>query len=98
MTLGLSVDSTENRIRIRAPWREVFDRAAAVERWPEFLPHYRWVRRHDATPDGCVVEMAAHRGFWPVRWTARLEPYPDERRIDFYHLAGPVRGMRVRWN
>jgi ribosome-associated toxin RatA of RatAB toxin-antitoxin module len=75
----------------------VFARAADVERWPEFLPHYRRVRTLERRADGRVVEMAARRGFWPVRWTALLQPRPGERRIYFTHLKGPARGMKVYW-
>ncbi|MGH7568687.1 MAG: SRPBCC family protein, partial [Gemmatimonadales bacterium] len=35
---------TVDRIRIHAPLERVFALAQDVERWPEILPHYRWVR------------------------------------------------------
>ncbi|MBW3625043.1 MAG: SRPBCC family protein [Armatimonadetes bacterium] len=90
-------EAIQNRIRMEAPWRTVFELASEVERWPEFLPHYRWVRTLEQRGEGRVVEMAARRGFWPVKWTALLEPKADERRIYFHHLKGPARGMRVYW-
>ena len=34
---------------MRAPIDRVFAAAADVERWPEWLPHYRWVRVHRPT-------------------------------------------------
>lgn len=92
-----AAEVTQNRIRMQAPWQKVFDLAAGVERWPEFLPHYRWVRPLEANEDGHVLEMAARRGFWPVKWVALLQPRPDERRIYFRHVGGPTRGMRVYW-
>jgi ribosome-associated toxin RatA of RatAB toxin-antitoxin module len=88
---------TENRIRMNVPWRAAYDRAADVEGWPRILPHYRWVKTLETRDTGRVVEMAARRGFWPVRWTALLETRPEERRIYFTHLKGPARGMRVYW-
>ena len=75
----------------------VFKLAAAVEDWPRILPHYRWVRRLvDAGPRR-IVEMAAWRDIYPVRWTAVVEPLADERKLRFTHVGGPVRGMEVEW-
>ena len=81
---------------IRAPYEAVFDLAADVERWPELLPHYRYVRR---VGDGAErhFEMGAMRGPIPVRWRAIQRPLPDERRIDFVHTGGVTRGMEVAW-
>lgn len=93
----LKPSAIENRIRIEAPWQKVFAKAADVQRWPEFLPHYRWVKVLEPREDGVIVEMAARRGWWPVRWTALLQPHPQERRIYFGHLKGPARGMKVYW-
>jgi hypothetical protein len=49
---------------VAAPPELCFLLAADVERWPELLPHYRWVRFHrrDAFGTG-RVEMAAFRYF-----------------------------------
>lgn len=88
---------TRTSVRIRVPWRTVFDLASAVDRWPEILPHYRWVRVLARDPEGSMVEMAARRGLWPVRWVARMEPRLQERRVYFRHLRGPTRGMKVYW-
>jgi ribosome-associated toxin RatA of RatAB toxin-antitoxin module len=92
-----SENVTENRITMAVPWQIAFERAAEVERWPEFLPHYRRVKTLSRQGDGRVVEMAARRGVWPVRWTALLQPRPEERRIYYTHLKGPARGMKVYW-
>ena len=61
---------TSNEIVIRAPVERVFAYAADTERWPVILPHYRWVRRIKGTDDHKIVEMAAWRDIYPVRWTA----------------------------
>src|SRR6202011_6155922 len=90
--------------RIRADPQVVFDLAAEVENWPRILPHYRWVH---ILPGGAggrrTVEMAARRdvlmagiGF-PLHWTAVQTTYPAQRRIEFEHVAGISRGMRVAW-
>ena len=63
-----------------------FQAAADVERWPEILPHYRWVRfrRKDAFATG-VVEMAAWRRFGPVGyptwWVSEMDHDRDRRLV-----------------
>lgn len=86
-----------NEIMIRAPWERVFELAAATERWPELLPHYRFVRRLRGHADYKIVEMAAWRDIYPVRWIAVQRNLPAERRISFRHIRGVSRGMEVEW-
>lgn len=83
---------------MRADPEVIFGLAAAVERWPAILPHYRWVRvlRQDG-PNRRVVEMAARRDLIPVRWVAEQELRPAERQIAFRHVGGVTRGMDVLW-
>jgi ribosome-associated toxin RatA of RatAB toxin-antitoxin module len=81
---------------MRAPFERVFDLAADVERWPERLPHYRYVRRLDPTGERRFA-MGARRGPIPVRWEAVQRPLRDERRIEFVHTGGITRGMWVEW-
>lgn len=80
-----------------------FQVAADVERWPEILPHYRWVRFHrkDAFARG-VVEMAAYRDFggplrWPTWWVSEMDSDADEPIVRYRHIDGITRGMDVRW-
>ena len=35
---------TENTIEIHGDVKRIFQVAAQVDKWPEILPHYRWVR------------------------------------------------------
>ena len=75
--------------------------AVDVERWPELLPHYRWVRRLERRGDGGLVEMAAWRPFGPLNyppggsrrcgWTA---PAPA---VHYRHVRGITTGMDVVW-
>ncbi|GIX46948.1 MAG: hypothetical protein KatS3mg131_1159 [Candidatus Tectimicrobiota bacterium] len=88
---------TENAITIASPLARVFAVAAAVEGWPRFLPHYRWVRVLAGDGFERLVEMAAHRDGIPVRWTARQRLDPVRHRIFFTHVRGPSRGMEVCW-
>ena len=82
---------------------KIYGLAAAVEDWPRILPHYRWVRVLSSDrPDARVVDMAARRDVVgrlgiPLRWTAVQRLYPREARIEFDHVGGVTRGMRVEW-
>ncbi len=83
-------------IRIAAPYEVVFDLAAEVERWPERLRHYRYVRRL-GTDGERRFAMGARRGRIPVSWEAEQRPLRAERRIEFRHTGGVTRGMAVAW-
>jgi Polyketide cyclase / dehydrase and lipid transport len=85
------------RIRMRAPMERVMQLATEVERWPERLPHYRYVRRLPAPAGERHFAMGARRGPIPVRWQAIQRPMPAERRIEFVHTGGVTRGMWVAW-
>ena len=92
---------TVDSIAIAAPLGLVYTVASDVERWPEFLPHYRWVKVLERSEDRAVVEMAAWRPFgrlkYPTWWVSemRLEP---ERAIHYRHIRGITRGMDVVWS
>lgn len=88
---------TENSITIRGDIKDIFAMASAVEQWPQLLPHYRWVNvlAEDATSR--LVQMAAHRSGFPVRWTARQRLDPAQYQIHFTHVRGISRGMEVTW-
>lgn len=85
------------QIHVDAPLERIFPLAAEVERWPERLPHYRYVRRLGASDGERRFAMGARRGPIPVRWEAIQRPLPDERRIEFTHTGGVTRGMEVAW-
>lgn len=82
---------------VRAPFERIFDLAAAVERWPQILPHYRYVRPIFDPNGERRFAMGARRGPIPVRWEAIQRPLRDERRIEFVHTGGVTEGMRVAW-
>lgn len=83
--------------RMEAPYERIFALAAEVERWPQILPHYRYVRALP-DPDGARrFAMGARRGPIPVTWEAVQRLFPDERRIEFTHTGGVTRGMWVAW-
>ena len=80
---------------MQAPIERIFPLAAEVERWPEILPHYRYVRRIPGAERRFA--MGARRGPLPVRWEAIQRPLPAERRIEFIHTGGVTTGMQVAW-
>jgi ribosome-associated toxin RatA of RatAB toxin-antitoxin module len=89
---------------IAAPPQLCFRVAADVERWPDILPHYRWVRfqRKDAFGTG-RVEMAAWRDFagplrYPTWWVSDMRVAPHEPAIYFIHVDGVTRRMDVKWS
>lgn len=89
---------------IRAPAGACFRAAADVERWPEILPHYRWVRFHhkDSFAHG-IVEMAAWRDFagparYPTWWLSRMRADPAVPAVYYRHIEGVTRGMEVEWS
>ena len=61
---------TVDQVTIRAPLERVLQLAADVERWPDILSHYRWVRFLERRNGGGTVEMAAWRPFGPLRYPA----------------------------
>ena len=90
---------TENVVVMRGPLDRIVGLAADVEAWPRILPHYRWVTVLSGGGDRRVVEMAARRGAWPLKWRAvqtidRSGAVPE---ILYHHIWGPTKGMDVGW-
>jgi ribosome-associated toxin RatA of RatAB toxin-antitoxin module len=88
---------------VRAPVRAMFELARDVERWPDHLAHYRWVRFHEFTADrGGIVEMAAWRpfGVFGIRawWVSEMQVDAARPVIRFRHIMGITRGMDVEWS
>src|SRR5688572_28178681 len=88
---------TENTVFIKAPVETVYEYAADIARWPDILPHYRWVKVLREEGNRRLAEMAARRDFIPVRWWAEQELFPDEPRITYRHVGGITKGMEVVW-
>lgn len=93
---------TVDEHRVAAPPDHCFDLALDVERWPEILPHYRWVRfrTRERLGEG-VVEMAAWRHFgplpWPTWWLSEMTHDASTRTVRYHHVKGITRGMDVWW-
>ena len=88
--------------RIAAPPLRVFQAASDVERWPEILPHYRYVRVLERRPGLQIVEMSANRPFgpldWPTWWTSEMRVDPARLEVRYRHIRGITRGMDVVWS
>lgn len=87
----------ELHIVMHAPWERIFPLAAEIERWPQILPHYRYVRRIPDPGGERRFAMGARRGPIPVAWEAIQRPKPETRTIEFVHTGGVTKGMWVAW-
>jgi ribosome-associated toxin RatA of RatAB toxin-antitoxin module len=92
-----------DELTVSAPIARIFELARDVERWPEHLRHYRYVRFNERASDGGgVVEMSANRPFgvldWPTWWRSDMQVIGDVPVIRFRHVAGITTGMDVEWS
>lgn len=93
---------TIDRIIIRASPDVVWPFAVQIERWPEWLSHYRYVTRQTGVAGGAgTVEMAAWRPFgvlrWPTWWKSDMTIDAVRHRITYRHVDGITAGMAVLW-
>lgn len=102
MAAGRGLMRTVDRIRMRAPVMRVFEAAADVERWPELLGHYRWVRMLERKENGGLVEMAAWRPFgllrYPTWWVSEMRVDRGAPAVHYRHVQGITTGMDVVWS
>jgi len=88
---------TRNTVEIAAPAHAIYALASATEKWPEILPHYRYVRVLEDRGPARVVAMGAWQDVFPIRWVAEQTNDPRTPHIAFRHLRGWTRGMDVEW-
>jgi ribosome-associated toxin RatA of RatAB toxin-antitoxin module len=86
-----------NSIFIAAPADVIYRFASDTPRWPEILPHYRYVRVRERNGSSLTIDMSAWRDALPIRWTARQTNDPATPHIAFHHVRGWTRGMDVEW-
>jgi ribosome-associated toxin RatA of RatAB toxin-antitoxin module len=91
--------NTANTVVMHGSLDAIVKLAVETERWPEILPHYRWVTILEGGGDHKTVEMAARRGRIPVKWRARQDVERDGPTpvIRFHHIGGVTKGMDVAW-
>lgn len=69
-----------------------------LSRWPERLPHYRYVREIGKDAAGrAIVEMSARRTGIPITWVSAYEADRSRFELRFEHLRRWTKGMRVVW-
>lgn len=93
---------TRDELWVRTSVSMMFALARDVERWPEHLPHYRFVRMREAAADGGgVVEMSANRPFgpfaWPTWWLSEMSVDRARPAVRFRHIGGITTAMDVEW-
>jgi len=109
MPLGCAMEEADSQY-VHAPARLMFELASAVEKWPTYLSHYRYVRFREKRSDGGgVVEMSANRPFgvkgrrgsspinWPTWWVSEMSIDEAKPSIRFRHVGGITTGMEVEW-
>ena len=95
---------------VHAPLQKIFTLAADVERWPQYLSHYRFVHfREHSSDGGGIVEMSANRPFsavnrrigtvnWPTWWCSEMSVDSTTPAIRFRHIEGITTHMEVEWS
>ncbi|MGI8481778.1 MAG: SRPBCC family protein [Chthoniobacterales bacterium] len=89
---------TGNSIVIQAPRSAIFETAANLELWPKILPHYRYIRYLERSPDRNIVVMAAVRAGIPISWTSEQVIDRERFEVRFRHLRAWTKGMAVTWS
>ena len=88
---------TETSVVIAAPIDRVFETAADLALWPEILPHYRWIRFLEQSPQKAIVNMAARRKWIHIQWTSEYRVDEQKMAMHFRHLKAFTKGMVVVW-
>jgi ribosome-associated toxin RatA of RatAB toxin-antitoxin module len=86
-----------NSIVMRASKERIFETAADLEKWPSFLPHYRFIHYYERSPERNVVRMAARRDFIPISWVSEEIIDRGKLEVRFKHLKAWTKGMEVVW-
>jgi len=70
---------TSNIITIKAPLHVIYNTAADLAHWPDFLSHYRYNKFLSKMPWGGIVKMSAVRTFIPTTWISeyRIDSTPS---------------------
>jgi ribosome-associated toxin RatA of RatAB toxin-antitoxin module len=82
---------------MHAPHEKIFETAADLALWPKILPHYRYIRYLERSPDRNIVVMAATRSGIPISWTSEQIIDRDRIEVRFRHLKAFTKGMEVVW-
>lgn len=108
MPLGRPME-TIDELDVRAPVPVIYRLARDVERWPDHLAHYRFVKFREGDGAHGIVEMSANRPFtlplggngiqldWPTWWLSEMVVDDSKPSIRFRHIGGITKGMDVEW-
>ena len=91
---------TSNVINIQGPLHVIYNTAADLERWPDFLSHYRYNRYLSKMPKGGIIKMSAVRTIIPTTWVSEYKIDTEKCQLYFRHLKSALnatRGMVVVW-
>jgi ribosome-associated toxin RatA of RatAB toxin-antitoxin module len=88
---------TGNSVLIKAPREQIFALVSDLSRWPELLPHYRYIRKVGSGEKGDIVLMAATRSGIPISWTSEYWTDQNNLELHFLHLKKWTKGMKVVW-
>jgi len=97
LTVGIIFMHKASSIVMHAPKMMVFETAANLELWPKILPHYRYIRFLERSPNRNIVVMAAQRSGIPIKWTSEEVIDSERVEIHFNHLKAFTKGMHVVW-
>jgi uncharacterized membrane protein len=86
-----------NTITIAAPREQIFAVVSDLARWPEVLPHYRFIEFLGKEDGRQIVRMAATRSGIPISWVSAYVADPRTLELRFEHLRAWTKGMRVIW-
>ena len=81
---------------IHRPLKAVYSLAAQVDRYPEFLPQYLSSRILERQAGRVLLERQAVVRGQLHTWQSWVR-FEEMSGIDFEHAAGPLKGMKVRW-
>ena len=88
---------TGTSILMRAPREAIFETAADLSRWPEILPHYRYIHYFERSAERNIVKMAAVRSGIPISWVSEQRIDREHCEVRFRHLKAFTKGMEVVW-
>jgi ribosome-associated toxin RatA of RatAB toxin-antitoxin module len=86
-----------NTITMNASKDTIFEAAANLAAWPDFLPHYRFIEYIERSPTRNVVRMAANRDFIPISWVSEQVIDRTNMEVRFKHLKAWTKGLEVIW-
>ncbi len=88
---------TATSVHICAPREEIFALVSDLTRWPDLLPHYRWVKILGHEQGRQIVHMSARRTGIPISWVSAYEAHAQDLELRFEHREAWTKGMRVIW-